>query len=419
MPEATPPAVRASGRITWALFAAHALGSAGVIVTATVAAIVGAELSGRDALAGVPLAAAQIGGAGAALLAGLWTERFGRRRGLTAVAALGAAGMTAAAVAAATGAFALLAIGLLLSGAAGAAVKFARFTAAEIHGRDRRGRAVATVVMGGTVGSVLGPVLVAPSGAVAVAFGLPELAGPYLAAVALFSATATVFFAFLRPEPRDLAEAWDAVERRDSAAAGVAPESTRPLPELLRDPGVVTAMATLVLAQAVMVMVMGITSLHMHAHHHALGAISVVFAAHTLGMYAFSVVSGIATDRHGRRPVLLFGGAILLVSCLAAPLSPAFVPLFVALFLLGVGWNLCYVAGSAWLTDRLRTAEKARTQGVNDLFMGSVSAASSLGGGVVFAAFGYGPMALAGAVGSAALIVLVLRHARIERTAPA
>ncbi|MEX2502576.1 MAG: MFS transporter [Trueperaceae bacterium] len=413
-----PPDPRSATRITWGLFLAHAFGSAGIICTATVAAIVGAELSGRAALSGVPAAAAQIGGALAALLVGAWTERFGRRRGLTAAAALGVGGMTAAAASAVTGTFVLLVVGLLVSGAAGAAVKFARFTAAEVQPRARRGRAVATVVMGGTVGSVLGPVLVAPSGAAAVAAGLPELAGPYLVTVLLFGAAALAFQAFLRPEPRELAAYWDARERSDAGPDREEPP-VRPLTELIRDPGVATAMATLVLAQAVMVMVMAITSLHMHVHHHALASISVVIAGHTLGMYAFSVVSGFATDRYGRLPVLLTGGGVLFVSCVLAPLSPAFVPLFLALFLLGVGWNLCYVAGSAWLTDCLRTAEKARTQGVNDLFMGTVSAASSLGGGVVFAVFGYGAMAAAGAVGAAALIVLVARYARGARTVAA
>ena len=49
------------------------------------------------------------------------------------------------------------------------------------------------------------------------------------------------------------------------------------------------------------------------------------------------------------------------------------------------------------LADQLSPAERARTQGFNDLLVGMASAAASLGSGVIFAALGYTVMALAGA----------------------
>src|SRR5439155_1409512 len=72
-------------------------------------------------------------------------------------------------------------------------------------------------------------------------------------------------------------------------------------------------------------------------------------------------------------------------------------PLTVALFLLGLGWNLCYVGGSSLLADQLSPAERARTQGFNDLLIGLASAAGSLGSGIVFATIGYNAMGLVGA----------------------
>ncbi|MBI2247983.1 MAG: MFS transporter, partial [Armatimonadetes bacterium] len=95
---------------------------------------------------------------------------------------------------------------------------------------------------------------------------------------------------------------------------------------------------------------------------------------------------------------------ILILATLIAPLSPQVVPLSVALFLLGLGWNFCYVAGSTLLADQLSPAERARTQGFNDLLIGMASAAGSLGSGIVFAAIGYGAMGMVGA--AAALIPL-------------
>lgn len=398
---------RAAARITAGLFLAHALGSAGAIAVFTVAAIAGAELSGRTALSGLPAAAMQVGGALAAVLVGWLTERLGRRDGLALSATIGALGMIATAVAASTGAFPWILIGLLVAGTANASVKFARFTAAEVQPRARRGRAVAIVVMGGTVGSVVGPGLVAPTGAWSAALGWGELTGPFVAALAAFVGAALCFSIFLRPEPRDLAVRLEAAggDARDLAPA-------RPLGTLLRDPGVVTAVLTLVLAQASMVMVMGITSLHMRVNEHALAAISVVVSGHTLGMFAFSLVSGWAADRFGRLPVLAVGGVTMIASCMIAPLSPTFLPLFVALFLLGYGWNLCYVAGSALLSDHLSTAERSATQGITDLAIGVVSGLSSLAGGVVFAIYGYAVMNGASIVAALVLLLLVARHRR-------
>jgi len=165
-------------------------------------------------------------------------------------------------------------------------------------------------------------------------------------------------------------------------------------------------MAAMVFGQLTMVMLMVITSLHMKGHHHPLTAISLTISAHTVGMFAFSILSGRLADRWGRGPVILIGAGTLAVACLTAPLSPDVLPIAAALFLLGLGWNFCYVGGSSLLADQLSPAERARTQGFNDLLIALVSALGSLGSGVVFATLGYSAMGLVGAV--AALIPLVL-----------
>ena len=70
-------------------------------------------------------------------------------------------------------------------------------------------------------------------------------------------------------------------------------------------------------------------------------------------MFAFSVFSGQLADRWGRGPVIITGAATLVLACAAATLSPDVLPLGVALFLLGLGWNFCYVGGSTLLADQL------------------------------------------------------------------
>jgi MFS family permease len=169
------------------------------------------------------------------------------------------------------------------------------------------------------------------------------------------------------------------------------------------------ALTAMVVGQLVMVLVMVITSLHMKDHQHALGDISVVIAAHTFGMYAFSLVSGQLVDRWGRGPVIMTGATTLMLACLAAPLSPDVLPLGVSLFLLGLGWNFCFVGGSTLLADQLSPLERARTQGLNDLLVGLASAAGGLSSGLIFAALGFAVMAYISA--ALALIPLIVATA--------
>jgi MFS family permease len=144
----------------------------------------------------------------------------------------------------------------------------------------------------------------------------------------------------------------------------------------------------------------------MRGHEHALGHISAVMSAHTFGMFAFSVVSGRLADRLGRGPVILGGAAVLVLAGLTAPLSPEVLPLAISLFLLGLGWNFCFVGGSTLLADELAPAERSRTQGFNDLLVGLASALASLGSGIVYAGTSYAAIALL--AGALALIPLLM-----------
>jgi MFS family permease len=192
-------------------------------------------------------------------------------------------------------------------GSGQAAFRLSRLTAAEVNPTARRGRAVATVVVGGTVGSVLGPLLVTPSGWLTTWLGLGELAGPYLVGALLFGAGALLMALFLRPEPKSIAAI---VAANENVAGPAAP--ARSLATLAHDPGVRTAAIVMIGCYAVMVIVMGMTSLHMHHRAHGLGSISLVIAAHTLGMFAFSPITGrlCGRTRAARRPSIRHAGAL-------------------------------------------------------------------------------------------------------------
>jgi MFS family permease len=169
---------------------------------------------------------------------------------------------------------------------------------------------------------------------------------------------------------------------------------------------------TLAIGQLVMVMLMVITSLHMSHHHHELTSIAAVMSSHVFGMYAFSVISGRLADKWGRGPLIATGALVLVIACVTATLSTDVGPLAFALFLLGLGWNFCYVGGSTLLTDRLNQAERARIQSINDFILTTLAGLGSVLSGVVFSTVGYAVMGYVSALVSLILLALSRRVAR-------
>ena len=393
-------------KITWVLFANQSLASAGFIASATINSIIGAELGGSASFAGVPSAVYLVGAAFAASAWGYIMDRIGRRNGMVAGLIIGVIGNSLVLVAIGISSFFLFLTGMVLMGITNAAVVLGRFAAAEVNPPERRGAAISNVVLGGTFGAIVGPLLIGPMGNLVRTLGMDELTGAYLATLVLFAIASVVVFVGLRPDPRDLGRQV-AVQHPDPGLSGFRGEA-RPIFEILRQPAALVAVSAMALGQVVMVAIMVITSLHMRDHQHHLGHISAVISSHTFGMFAFSVLSGRLADRWGRGPVILTGAATLLLACITAPLSPNVLPLAVALFLLGLGWNFCFVGGSALLADQLSPTERSRTQGMNDLLVGLASATGSLGSGIVFAASNYTVISIVSGLLSLVPLLMVL-----------
>ena len=241
----------------------------------------------------------------------------------------------------------------------------------------------------------------APAGTIAVALGLPELAGPYLVPIVFVGAAAVLSFTLLRPDPYELADESSRHDMQGDRSVAVSFAS------VFARPNVPVAIVALVAGQFVMVLIMTMTPLHMAAHGHDLAAVGIVISGHTFGMFGLSPISGRLTDRFGSVPVILSGLAVVAAASILAAIAPpdGGVLLFLALFLLGYGWNLGYVAGSALLTHGLTLAERTRVQGLTDTLIWSSAAIASLGSGFVLAYAGY---AILGLMGAALVIVPML-----------
>ncbi|MCC6499165.1 MAG: MFS transporter [Anaerolineales bacterium] len=401
---------RLAAKITTTLFIAQSFASAGFIAAAAINPILGAKLASDRSLATLPTAAYLLSGALSASAWGFIMDRIGRRNGIVSGLLIGVVGNALVLFAIQRASFLLVILGLMMMGATNSAVQLGRFAAAEVNPPDRRGRAISMVVLGGVVGTVLARVSAVPVSGFVVSIGWDELAGAYFTTLVLFALASLIVFVGLRPDPRDVGK----------EVAKQYPESTphgeaRPIFQILRQPAAITAVAAMALGQVVMVAIMVITSLHMEDHQHARADIYTVISAHTFGMFAPSIISGWLLDKIGRGRMILIGASTLLLACITAPLSPDVLPLGIALFLLGLGWNFCFVGGSTLLADQLSPLERSRTQGTNDFLVGLASAIISLSSGFIFDATSYTMMAII--AGALALVPLVMALSYMRKSA--
>jgi MFS family permease len=307
----------------------------------------------------------------------------------------GAAGCGLAALGSAVSSAPAVLAGLVMVGAASGTALLARAAAGDMYPPDRRAHGIALVLFGAVFGAILGPAVFSPliSG--------HELDGPGLAmlwwAGAGFAVLALAMVVAVRPDPRRIAELLAAADPDGDAW----PEDRRPAPlsELVRRPGVIPSLLAAQASFAVMVSVMTLTGPIVVDHqHHAAHDVFPIIGAHVLGMYALVLVVGDLIDRIGRMPALSGGLVVMAVSVISLLWVQSVPATAVALFGLGLGWNLSFVAATAQLADCTAAWERGRLLGFNDLLSGLTGAGLALLGGLALSAIGVAALALGAAV---------------------
>jgi MFS family permease len=373
-------------RTRWLLFASQIFGSGGTTAALTVSSILAAEILGASTWAGLPNSIRTLGAALVSVPLSAFMIRAGRRNGLLLGYGVGTIGAGMGIAAAVLRNYPLLLVGSAIFGAGYASNLLSRYAAADVAPASQRGRAISFVVWGATVGAVAGPSLIGPAGAWVESVGLPPLAGAFVIATITFAIASLLIFVRLRPDPLHISRL---VAAHDPNRRMAAP--ARPLRELIRKPSLQVALVTLMTSHMVMIGIMSMTPVYMHDHGHSLQVVGVVISAHVTGMYVFSPVTGWLADRIGRPSVIMlsalaFIGAALIDS-LAAP-EQGFL-LGLGMFLIGLGWNLGFVSGSALLTDSVTLVERPRVQGMADMMMGVAAAIGSLASGPILESHGY------------------------------
>ena len=369
------------------LSGAQTLSGLGVTGTFAAGSLLVVQITGSEALAGFVQTSTVVGAALLALPLAKWTALGGRRRALSTGYLVGALGATFALIGGINNLFFMILLGAAMIGGASAAGYQARFGAIDLATDENRARDLSLVVWASTVGSVLGPNLMEPAGAVAEKLGFPMLVGPYLVAVITLTLAATLILIFLKPDPYLLARTEADIDVTQKAV-----KTRAAFKIVMTEPRALLGLTSVVIGHIAMVTIMVLTPVHMGHVDVELRLIGLVISVHVLGMFAFSPLIGKLTDQIGREKTIILGALILLLAALISGLAyaDAVFQLGVGLFLLGLGWSMTMIAGSTLLAESVPLEGKAASQGLSDLLMNSGGALGGAIAGLIIAFLSYG-----------------------------
>ena len=351
------------------LAVAQALAGANATVLYATGAVVGDMLSPDKALATLPISVFVVGMACCTLPAGRVAERYGRRAAFLMGTGCGVLAGLVAALAILLGSFAVFLVGAFFGGAYAAVVLSFRFAAADGVPPERRARALSTVMAGGVFAGVLGPQLVNYT------MGLwPQylFLASYLGQAAVAALSAVVLAGVRLPKPV-----------RGAASGG------RPLSVIVRQPRFVAAVICGVVSYLLMNFIMTAAPLAMKLCGLSLHSSNLGLEWHVIGMYLPSFFTGRLITRFGA-PRIVLAGLVLIAGAAAVGLHGVDDWHFwVALVLLGVGWNFGFLGASALVLECHRPEEKTRVQSLNDFLVFGIMVLGSFASGGLLTGYGW------------------------------
>lgn len=379
-------------------------GGAGLAAGVTVGALIAQDMLGTDSGAGIPSALLTLGSAISALLIGRMSQRFGRRLGLAGGFLLGGVGAFGVIMAAKYDLIYLFFISLVLYGAGTAANLQARYAGTDLAKPTQRAKAISISMVSTTFGAVAGPNMVNVTGHFAENIGLPALTGLFVLAGTAFLLAGVFLLIFLRPDPLLLAKSIMEQPKSNKAAESSAEKNRS------NQRGLVVGTTVMVLTQIVMVAIMTMTPIHMTHHGHSFGDVGIVIGIHIGAMFFPSLITGILVDKMGRVVMSITSGVVLLLAGIVAATAPgdSMALLITALALLGLGWNLGLISGTAMVVDATVPSNRAKKQGSIDVLVGLSGASGGALSGMVVAHSSYATLGLAGGTLALLLIPVVI-----------
>ncbi len=369
-PEAYDPLIRRNALL---LATAAAFGSAIAPIAISLGGLTGAYLLGPDkSLATLPVSGYTIGVAVGAVPAALLMRRFGRRSGFLFGATVGILTGLIAGASVLAGSFVGFIVGLACAGVAGSFVQQYRFAAADHGSPAFRAKAISWVLVGGVAAAIIGPQTV---------IFTRDLLAPIPFAGAFFAISFLALAGMI--VVAQLGRAAPEVARIQGGSGG------RPLAEIARQPRFIVAIVCAVGSYSVMSLLMTAAPLAMVGCGLGQNNAALGIQWHVLAMFAPSFVTGSLIARFGKETIMAIGLALLTACAVVALSGIALMNFWLALILLGVGWNFGFIGATAMLTETYRLEEKSKVQGLNDFLVFGSVAVASLSSGHLFATVGW------------------------------
>lgn len=370
------------------LVAAQAFLGAQMPMIFLVGGLAGQSLASNICFATLPISMIVLGSMLSATPVSAIMQRFGRRAGFFLGAAGGAAGALIAAYGLYVSSFPIFLAGSFLTGIYMSAQGFYRFAAADTASDEYRAKAISYVMAGGLVSAIIGPQL---ASATSLSLTAIPFVGTYVAVAVLNIVGSLLFFFIDIPKP--------------PIPSVDAPHGRTRL-ELLRTPRIAVAVICAMVSYALMNLVMTSTPLavvgcgiagdtsvppffaDMFAGSETSAMFKViagfVVTGHVLAMFAPSFFTGHLINRFGVEKIVGLGIAILGLAGVVALQGVELENFFVALILLGIGWNFGFIGATTMLAGAHAPHERGRMQGLNDLLVfGGVTVASLASGGLM------------------------------------
>ncbi|MEL6433680.1 MAG: MFS transporter [Pseudomonadota bacterium] len=330
-----------------------------------VGGLAGQSLASNICFATLPISLIVVGSMVSANPLAMVMQRYGRRTGFIIGASAGAIGACVAAYGLYVASFPIYLLGSFITGTYMSAQGFYRFAAADTASEAFRPKAISYVMAGGLASAIIGPQLVKVTSEAMV---IPFL-GTYLTIIAI-NIFGAFLFAFIDiPKPAPISETADKGRTRW---------------QLLTTPRITVAVICATVTYALMNLVMTSTPLAVVGCGFTAGDAADVVTGHVLAMFAPSFFTGHLIARFGAEKMMGLGLLILACAGSVALQGVDLENFFVALVLVGLGWNFGFIGATAMLAAEHTEAERGRMQGMNDLIVfGGVTMASLASGGLM------------------------------------
>jgi MFS family permease len=343
----------------------QALAGANNTVIVATGSILGVMLAPDRSLATLPISTMVVGIWAGTLPLGYLAKRYGRRTAYASGAACGTIAGLIGYAAILQANFWLYLLATFFGGLYAASHMSYRFGAADTASPEFKPKAVAYVMAGGLFAALLGPQLV---------IFTKDLTPPFLFAASYlgqssFALIAGVIIVMLFRAPQ--------IEPRSA-------EGGRPLRVIARQPRFIVAVVCGVASYALMNLMMTSAPLAMFDCGHSVANATLGIQWHVLAMYAPSFITGSLILRFGVMRVTTAGLVTLALSAVVGLSGITVAHFWIALILLGIGWNLSFVGATTMVTDCYRPEERNKVQAFNDfLIFGSMAVGSFISGSML------------------------------------